>query len=277
MPFTGSVDITDIVANLGDKSHGLRPALGPAENTEEQEDDTPHRATYGPVDFTTSMAMQKSWKMIWDVNGYYRDLGIFWPFTPTKKELRIAYRDSDGPNSEYLTYVFKQLLDPKTREAYDNMPLGKRYRDKYVLAEQSRSLAALAAERSLNEGKVVSMSDLLEGESEWVADQQRQEEYVNNLRNRGNSNTWLWGYYLMNSRKNEYEDLIIWQEMLIKALNAKGVARVICIGYIGKCKTDFVVRVWNNKTIIFLNEEVEPTPELAEAVASYFAPRKALK
>src|SRR5438067_12657373 len=132
MPVTGQVDISDIIGSLGDLYHGLKAADGPARNTDEQEEDQIYRATWGPVDISTQTCLERAWDLIWDVNGYYRALGVQWPFKDGRKDLRVAYHERGGPDDEYLTYVFKQLLQPKVRSDYDKSPLGSRFRDKYV-------------------------------------------------------------------------------------------------------------------------------------------------
>ena len=257
MPFTGSVDVSDIIANLGDPSHGLRPA-GLKVNSEVKEDNNIYRATYrGPVEFSTNTDLAIITYPIWDVNGYYRSLGIGWPYKPTKKELRLGYQRNNGHDSERLTYYFKQLLDPEIRKQYDLTPLGNVFRDKYVIEEDARKLSDFASEMSEATGKIVTVEDLITEyeERKKLSELPAPEDQI--IR-------WQWSYYLMNSRKYETESLELWQAYLISSFSGRKVRRKIAIGYVGKTKKPFVVKQYRNDLIFFLNEQVEPTMELAK-------------
>jgi hypothetical protein len=265
MPVIGQVDISDIIGSLGDPNHGLKAADGPARNAEQQDEDFIYRATWGPVDMSTQMAMEPAWDLIWDVNGYYRALGLTWPFDDDRKALRLAYQDRNGQDDEYLTYVIKQLLQPKVRKAYDKMPLGSRFRDKYVMEEEKRLLSKTAKELSEAEGKLITVDDLVNEINEDRAIRERIER-----RKQLHNPTWEWGFYLLKTRKSEYENLISWQEFLTHAFHARGVVKVISIGYIGDSKQPFVVKTWSGKTIFFLSDEVSASLELAETAVSNY-------
>jgi len=92
----------------------------------------------GPFAWSTSQTiMRRSSTLCWDVNGYYRSLGIGYPFVHvTVKEIREAYLALDGPNDARLTQAFTTFLDPAAKAVYDAMPLGQRYPDPYVLLEE---------------------------------------------------------------------------------------------------------------------------------------------
>lgn len=85
---------------------------------------------YGPVVRSTSQELEVWPGVVWDVNGYYHDLGV--GFRATRKQLLAAYMQLNGQESERLTYVFKQLLDPEVRRKYDASPLGTVFIDRYV-------------------------------------------------------------------------------------------------------------------------------------------------
>jgi hypothetical protein len=265
MPIVGTVDLSSILGNLGDPEHGLK-AAGPAQNTEKQVEDHIYQATWGPVDMSTGTGLERAWKQIWDVNGYYRALGIPWPFTAGKKALRLAYQQRDGHQDEYLTYVMKQLLTPKVRASYDSMPLGSTFKDKYVIQGHIRRLSKVAAKVSDQERRVVTIEELIDEEDEIRAGRGKLPE-LNPL-----NSTWEWGYYLLQSRKSEYGELIRWQEYLTHAFAARGLVKVISIGYIGSTPKPFVIKKWQGKTIFFLNDEETPSLELAETAVSLIAP-----
>ncbi len=93
-------------------------------------DERPALVGTGPVVCSSSTELSVVPGYIFDVNHYYRDLKV--PVTATRKQLRLAYYECDGMSSERLTYVLKQLLNPSVRRAYDLVPLGEIYIDKYV-------------------------------------------------------------------------------------------------------------------------------------------------
>lgn len=98
----------------------------------------------GALTRSTSLALETWPSIVWDTNGYYRELGV--TFKATKRELAEAYWAKNGMNDARLTYVFKQLLDPEIRRRYDTTPLGSVFMDDYVIAEIQRK----AFERSKN-------------------------------------------------------------------------------------------------------------------------------
>jgi hypothetical protein len=222
------------------------------------------RATYrGPLDISTCTDLAVIHRPVWDVNHYYRSLGIEAPYKPTKKELRIAYQAVNGQDDERLTYYFKQLLDPEIRKAYDWMPLGSRYQDKYVIEEGMRKLSEKASEVSQESGKMVTIEDLI---SDFERDsptrpKELDSKYLN----------WEWSFYLCNSRKYDIEALAEWQSLLVSAFAKRDIRWKISVGYIGNTKAPYVVRSHEGRVVFFLNENKTPTPELAKQAAG---PRK---
>lgn len=74
----------------------------------------------------------------WDVRGYYRTLGIRFPYVnATQADLSKGYMAVDGQGSHWATYALKQLLDRETRARYDGCHLGEVFEDKYA-REQER-------------------------------------------------------------------------------------------------------------------------------------------
>jgi hypothetical protein len=70
-----------------------------------QDEDFIYRATWGPVDISTETALEPAWDLVWDVNGYYRALGVVWPYKASRKALRLAYQERGGPDDEYLSCI----------------------------------------------------------------------------------------------------------------------------------------------------------------------------
>ena len=95
----------------------------------EELSNTPRAIKLGEMDFSTSRVLSRWPLIVWDVNGYYRDLGI--PTWATKKEIKEAYQALSGDQSVRLTYVTKQLLNDAIRRAYDACRPSSRFFDKY--------------------------------------------------------------------------------------------------------------------------------------------------
>lgn len=254
MPFTGDVDVSELLEKLGTKDHGLVP-YGTREQAEREEI---YRAAWGETDMSTSVGLRVVPKFVWDVNRYYRDLGIDWPFKPTKKELRLAYQACDGSDDERLTYCFKQLLQPDIRAEYDAMPLGSRYDDKYVREENNRKLSDIAKEESKEQGKLVTIKDLTDSVDEELPPLPPART------------TWDWGYYALKSRKFDPETLALWQQLLIDAFANQGLEVVVSIGYIGRVKQSVVLKNYDGKAVFFLREDTHPTTEHAEAAVAMY-------
>lgn len=257
-----TIDATEFINRLGDPESARR-LRGEAPQRQEVNRDVPKdenrifRATYrGPLDVSTCTDLAVINPPIWDVNHYYRSLGIEAPYKPTKKELRLGYQAVDGPNDERLTYYFKQLLDPDVRKAYDRMPLGSRYQDKYVIEEGMRKLSEKAAEVSEDTGKMVTISDLIEDFEKGKPTKPKEliSKYID----------WEWSYYLCNSRKYDVTALAEWQHLLVSAFAARGIKWKISVGYVGNTKKPVVVRSHEGRVVFFLNENETPTPELAQ-------------
>jgi len=69
---------------------------------------------------STSLALDIPGRVRWDVNGYYRALGVS-PYAD-RAEIRRGYIDSRGQDSHRLTYYVRQLLNREVRAAYDACP-----------------------------------------------------------------------------------------------------------------------------------------------------------
>jgi hypothetical protein len=200
------------------------------------------------------------------VNGYYRSLGIDWPWKPTKKELRQGYQAVGGPEDDRLTYYFKQLLDRDIRAEYDAMPLGSRYRDKYAIEKDMHRLSDLASKLSGETGEVVTVNDLID---EYESANDRRSPEPVNL----STLAWNWGFYSLKSRKWGTDDLVEWQRLLIDSFAKRGVEVVIALGYTGhsgKNEQPFLIRHHDGREVFFLNENTTPTAELAETAVSMF-------
>lgn len=85
----------------------------------------------GPVWWSTSRQIATRLAApCYDVNGYYRTLGIPWPYTHASiRDLRKAYLARGGPDDARMTQAFVTFLNPVQKAIYDATPLGQKYLD----------------------------------------------------------------------------------------------------------------------------------------------------
>lgn len=90
----------------------------------------PMLVEHGQMAFSASLVVDVARRVIWDVNGYYRELGAD-PHAP-KSVLRRAYQDSI--QDDRLTYIAKILLNDSTRVEYDLLQPGQLWFDPWLAA-----------------------------------------------------------------------------------------------------------------------------------------------
>jgi hypothetical protein len=91
----------------------------------------PYVGQHGQMTCSTNLALEPARRFIWDVNGYYRELGVD-PHC-SKAELREAYQ-AQGLDDDRLTYIAKVLLNDETRIQYDLLPIGQLWLDPLLTA-----------------------------------------------------------------------------------------------------------------------------------------------
>lgn len=242
----------------------------------------PKRSGEGPLEASTETSLDVS-VVIWDVNGYYRALGFGWPFLGiTRKDLRLAFLAINGESSAYLTKVFKLLIDDKQRAQYDRAPLGEIHMDPIqmtrILDEVKRTAARTnpsndtrATQRELLDemGYDVSEEDL-SGGSHYPKGDYPNGEGDGHTEHLSIDHSWRWGYYRWGTSRADISRLGRWQELLVSQLAALEVRTKICVGFIGRGRTDsrFVVARTYGVRTVYLREDLEPDEEMATAAAA---------
>jgi hypothetical protein len=269
-----TLDVSDLLRGMPEVAQVLRPVKIQIDPDPENAVPGIFRASYQPVVASTSRDLMRLTDLpVWDVNGYYRGIGITWPFRPSKREMRRSYQRVGGPNDEFATYAFKRLLDPVFREHYDQRPLGEPVDDKYRWLQVKRHAAAWAAAESLRTGRLHTERDFI------GQDLSEKIERVESGPKRAAAPEWdpdvdlgwHFGYYLWGSRKRDERTLRLWQELLVEAMWNRRLRVHIAVGYVGHRPDHSVREHYDRHDIIFLHESQEPTRELAEMVAESFA------
>lgn len=233
----------------------------------------PTRLGQGPLAWSTSTTLVHVGRICHDVNGYYRDLGVEW--TASRKELAQAYMAKHGMGSVRLTYVFKQLLNSKIREAYDRMPRGETFPDEYTdeqlrLERKARKVAA----RRRIQGEAVSVEEVLDG---WGYALLTEDEVdsVSPIRKDliyGNDDPWEYSYYAWktSSYLPDVHRLRRWQELLSTAASQRGISPEVVIGATAVSDRPFMLEDVNGSSVVFFSESASLTLSVAhEAIENY--------
>lgn len=232
----------------------------------------PARLGWGPDRWSTSMALVPVVRVCHDVNGYYRELGVDW--RATRKELREAYVALDGPNDARLTYVFKQLLDPLVREAYDRASKGEFFLDDYTEEDLKAKAAREAANRSQRLGKPVSSDDVLD---EWGYVSLEEEEVdsvraVRQDRTRRRAQEWNYSYYAWRTKSFVQDEARLqeWQHLLSAEASRQGSHPEMGIGVTSVSDQPYMMDYVHERPVLFFSTETEPTQEIASQAFAEF-------
>ncbi len=226
----------------------------------------PRLAGYFPPQFSTCVELVPHPLIIWDSNGYYRELGV----SPraSRREIREAYQRLNGQDSVRLTYVVSQLLDDEIRARYDAVPLGSIFRDDDVETWIRKAKAQMVADYRAS-GEEVPDELLDDGEllDEMVLDTGTSvdEDVRTDAHRRGR---WPYGHYVWQSPAEDENRLQIWQGLLSAALCRKGEHREIAVGFHGAIPEPVVSLPVGYRMVVFLHHDEWPTDELAEQAVS---------
>lgn len=227
----------------------------------------PTRLGRGPLAWSTSTALVLVENPCWDVNGYYRELGVDW--RATRKELREAYAALDGQSSTRLTYIFKQLLNPKTREAYDRMPKGQTFLDSYT-DEQLKRRAHRESGRRAAQGQLISPEQVLDEWGYAVLGEDEVDSVSPIRKDQINPGTTPWEYSFYAWKTSSYlpdEDrLRRWQELLSTAATRHGERPEMIIGATALSDQPFMLENVNGSTVVFFSEDTPLESSIADTV-----------
>lgn len=187
---------------------------------------------------STCLEVERWPTVVWDVNGYYRALGV--SFRATRKQLMQAYNDRDGQSSRYLTYVLSQLLNPAVRRRYDAAAMHGIFMDRYVEETLKRRAQEIAHRVGVDpeeildhwglkiekpEGEEVELVDIPQESGEDETTQPPAEE----------PQSWPYAYYVWRLRRREdrpgnVEIMRRWQEAVAAECQAQGVVTSFAVG-----------------------------------------------
>ncbi len=217
--------------------------------------DEPVRDGQGPLECSSCTALQPILTVIWDANGYYRELGV----DPrcSRRDLQRAYTRLRGWESLRLTYVFRQLRDPVIRRAYDATPLGRPFIDEYVSESLKRAAHQESGRRTamgvrdtpqkvMDEWGLSLDADPAEGFNQGPPESQ-----------------WTFSFFIW---KTWSPDTTL-QTMVITSLAEMGVVARFAVGVRGDYQGILVALEDDGTIIAFLGEHTRLTHEMADSAA----------
>lgn len=273
MPFRAPLDLSGILARhvpIGRVIEGGGPVSLAAMDDGFCFAAQPVRLGMGPDRWSTSTALVPAVVVCADVNGYYRELGVDW--RATRKELAEAYMALEGQSSARLTYVFKQLLDSRTREAYDKTKVGESFFDDYTSEALRRKASAEAGRRSLRGqsasvdsvmdewGYVILPDDEVDSVSPMRQDQSQQRDLP-----------WKYSYYAWKTTSYLQDEKLLrqWQGLLSTAASRCGAAPQLAIGLTAMSDGPFMIESVADKAVIFFAEGTAPHISIAEKAVEH--------
>lgn len=206
----------------------------------------------GQMTSSSSLTIELSRRFIYDVNGYYRELGV----SPhcSKAELRQAYQES--AQDDRLTYIAKILLDHETRIQYDLLKIGQLWFDPWLSARvREEMLDEVQGQDIAEEGETTVRQDLLEREDHPVSLSPEPEQWRPSA----------WGHYTWHIGPRPWL-MSRWRLMLSLAAQDLGVVLPdLMVGVMRGEGAWAVHHISAGRTIFFLEVDAVASTELARA------------
>lgn len=231
----------------------------------------PQRFGVGPDTWSACTTLAVPVVLRWDVNGYYRALGV----SPraTRRELREAYQARDGQASPYLTYAFKQLLDPAVRAAYDASPLGQPFLDDYTQRDLKRRAKVEAQKRSA-QGEFMTGDQVMD---EWGYVLEDDEEGVDTVSpagqdHRRRAERLEYSYYGWKTTGFLLDEGLLqkWQMVLATTAAQLGIAPKLSFGITSVSDQPYILERVGDRLVVFFPEGQEPTLHVARQAIEEF-------
>jgi hypothetical protein len=270
MPFRRDLDLSDFIEDYQPWLEGRevvqRVPQGYNDPLQVALTPTLTKAGHGPLLASSCTDLMLHPVVIWDVNGYYRALGV--DPRADRKTLRRAYIEAGGVDDDYLTYVLQQLLDPETRRDYDATPLGQPYLDRYVELAIKRSAMAEASRRA---GRHATEEEVVEVMREQGFDL-APADAVGGGSYSPDDDEWRWSYYLDEVVCHDTDRLSLWQQMLVSALSETGHVIRFAVGFTQQGDThqrSFTRTESGGYVVAYLGATTQPTVDMARFLASH--------
>lgn len=228
----------------------------------------PLKVGNGPETATSvqDMVSAKPW-FSWDVNGYYRLLGVPFPYVhATKGMLSKAYIAVDGQKSARKTYCLKQLLNPKIRAEYDAMPLGDVYLNDDYVQDAMKAAAAREAGKRTAAGTFTEAQAVMDEWGYKLVDESPSTDLDTvdadedrDPRSPGFDPTeWTYAYWLWRSSRSDVERLAQWQSSVVTALSVLGARVRFAVGFLGRQPHNHLIGKAGDVWVVYVNDKLSP-------------------
>lgn len=246
----------------------------------------------GPLVASSSRALARRPLIIWDVNCYYRDLGIRFPYRPTRSEIRQAWFAKDPgarygrPRNARLIFVFRQLLDDRVRDAYDNCPHGEVFLDDYVRAlirrkavEEAHRRARLAGFNVVDDAELVAdFERSVYSEMGFDVDHEEEDDTPSEAldatpppaQDVARPATFGFAYFVWRIHAIGLSDqpLSEWQSMVGSALAERSITTRFAVGLHHRMPQSYLILTVGDILVFLLHQEQTPTPFLARSAVA---------
>jgi hypothetical protein len=247
-----------------------RKQAAPGSPDEPYDVSKPWKVGKGPVSASSSVALVRWPMFVYDVNGYYRTLGVS-PWA-TKVEIRQAYQKilEQGENLVRATYVFKQLINANIRKQYDSQPEGEIYLDSWEIQRIKDEARAEAIKRRMAQGLDVSDYDSNNAETLKVMDERgwvipTPDDSKEDISEEYN---WAYSFYRWRSTSYDINKLSRWQNILISSLAEQGAVLPLVVGFHRESIHPWKVAKVGSHYVAFLRDTEEINPESAAKCAA---------
>ncbi len=246
------------------------------------DDSTPRRVGNGPATCSTSQVVALRRPLFaWDVNGWYRTIGVPFPYVnATQGVLSRSYVASGGQRSARATYYLKRLLDRAVRPLYDAMPLGHQFLDDEYVQEALKAAASAEAGRRSADGFYTKPESVMDEwgykieESDDTGVDSQKKAVLNGAAPEGDSHfepiEWVYSYWLWRTRARLVDSAPLeqWQTLLVSSLARRKQQVNLAVGRSGKSDHPYTVGKFDGVWVVFLHEDQQPTQDLADRAAN---------
>lgn len=261
---------------------GSRSPYGTSENmwdnvpTPDPINDDPMLQGSGPLEATTSRELSVVPAFIYDVNGYYRTLGID-PNAipkPTRANLRRAFYELQprGPEDEWITFCFQQLFNPVVRAKYDMSPFGSTFFDRFEADKAYKKAKAEALKKMQERGDDLLDDDILSAEMKEIYDNMGMGVDGDEDEDQdAPSPAFGYAYYLWRTRLKRDDQVLVlgeWQSLLVSAFAEREVHIKFAVGFHGRMAQSWLLARAGLREVFFLHHLETPTQELAQALVA---------
>lgn len=245
--------------------------------------DNPVALGSGPLECSSETALSVRPVWIYDVNGYYSALEVdpnLKP-SPTKASLMRAFYilQPRGPEDEWITYAFTQLIKPEVRDVYDTLIPGQKYFDRFEEEILRRKVKDEALRRMADRGDDLLDADIFAQEQKDLFEEaglntDTPEEVLDEVGSAEQDALvpprFSYAYYLWRTRirsEDQLELLGEWQGLLAVALSRRGIKTKFSVGLMGRMPQAWVMARVGFREVYFLNCLIPPTSAMADALA----------